>query len=243
MKIIKKIVILITIIILSGCTNRQNKLVVVTEASFAPYEYYSNGKITGVDIAIGEDIAKYLGKELKVKDVSFDSIISEIKSGKSDIGAAGISYTEERAKQVNFTINYAESKQVIIVKQNSIIKEPKDLKNIKVAVQLGSVADGYLEENYPKVKLIREKKFLAAIQDLKDNKVEAVVMDELPAQKYLTNDLKILEKEVTTDYYGMVINKNNQELLEAANKVINKLKQEGKIDEYILYHMERSQDK
>ena len=243
MKIIKKIVILITIIILSGCTNRQNKLVLVTEASFAPYEYYSNGKITGVDIAIGEDIAKYLGKELKVKDVSFDSIISEIKSGKSDIGAAGISYTEERAKQVNFTINYAESKQVIIVKQNSIIKEPKDLKNIKVAVQLGSVADGYLEENYPKVKLIREKKFLAAIQDLKDNKVEAVVMDELPAQKYLTNDLKILEKEVTTDYYGMVINKNNQELLEAANKVINKLKQEGKIDEYILYHMERSQDK
>ena len=243
MKIIKKTILLIIIIILTGCTNRHNKLVLVTEASFAPYEYYSNGKIVGVDIAIGEDIAKYLGKELKVKDVSFDSIISEIKSGKSDIGAAGISYTEERAKQINFTINYAESKQVIIVKQNSKIKEPKDLKNIKVAVQLGSVADSYLEENYPKVKIIREKKFLAAIQDLKDNKVEAVVMDELPAKKYLTNDLKILEKEVTTDYYGMVINKNNKELLEAANKVINKLKQEGKIDEYIIYHMERSQDK
>ena len=243
MKIIKKIILLIIIIILTGCTNRHNKLVLVTEASFAPYEYYSNGKIVGVDIAIGKDIAKYLGKELKVKDVSFDSIISEIKSGKSDIGAAGISYTEERAKQINFTINYAESKQVIIVKQNSKIKDPTDLKNIKVAVQLGSVADSYLEENYPKVKIIREKKFLAAIQDLKDNKVEAVVMDELPAKKYLTNDLKILEKEVTTDYYGMVINKNNKELLEAANKVINKLKQEGKIDEYIIYHMERSQDK
>ena len=243
MKIIKKIILLIIIIILTGCTNRHNKLVLVTEASFAPYEYYSNGKIVGVDIAIGKDIAKYLGKELKVKDVSFDSIISEIKSRKSDIGAAGISYTEERAKQINFTINYAESKQVIIVKQNSKIRDPKDLKNIKVAVQLGSVADGYLEENYPKVKIIREKKFLAAIQDLKDNKVEAVVMDELPAKKYLTNDLKILEKEVTTDYYGMVINKNNKELLEAANKVINKLKQEGKIDEYIIYHMERSQDK
>ena len=67
-------------------------------------------------------------------------------------------------------------------------------------------------------------------------------MDELPAKKYLTNELKILEQEVTTDYYGMVISKDNKELLEAANTVINKLKQEKKIDEYIIYYMERSQD-
>ncbi|MBQ6495437.1 MAG: amino acid ABC transporter substrate-binding protein [Bacilli bacterium] len=238
----KKVLFLILLILLCSCSRNNNKLVLVTEASFAPYEYYSDGKISGVDIAIGEEIAKYLGKELKVKDVAFDSIISEVKTGKSDIGAAGISYTEERAKQVNFTINYAESKQVVIVKKNSTIKTPNDLKNIKVAVQLGSVADGFVEENYPKVKLVREKKFLAAIQDLKDGKVEAVVMDELPAKKYLTNELEILEEEVTTDYYGMVINKENEELLEAANTVINKLKQEGKIDEYIMYYMERSQD-
>ena len=238
----KKVLFLILLILLCSCSRNNNKLVLVTEASFAPYEYYSDGKISGVDIAIGEEIAKYLGKELKVKDVAFDSIISEVKTGKSDIGAAGISYTEERAKQVNFTINYAESKQVVIVKKNSTIKTPNDLKNIKVAVQLGSVADGFVEENYPKVKLVREKKFLAAIQDLKDGKVEAVVMDELPAKKYLTNELEILEEEETTDYYGMVINKENEELLEAANTVINKLKQEGKIDEYIMYYMERSQD-
>lgn len=239
----KKIILQILIlIILCSCSKREDKLVLVTEASFAPYEYYSDGKIVGVDIAIAQDIAKYLGKELKIKDVSFDSIISEIKTKKADIGAAGISYTEERAKQVDFTVNYAESRQVIIVKKNSKIKGPKDLNNIKVAVQLGSVADGYIEENYPKVKIIREKKFLAAIQDLKDDKVNAVVMDELPAKKYLTEDLIILDKEVTTDYYGMIVNKNNKELLEAANSVINKLKQERIIDKYILDYMERSQD-
>ena len=243
MKKIKITVLLLLTIIICGCTSKNNKLVLATEASFAPYEYYSDGKIVGIDIAIGKEIANYLGKELKVKDVSFDSIISEIKTGKSDIGAAGISYTEERAKQVDFTINYAESKQVIIVKKESKIKEPKDLKKVKVAVQLGSVADSYLEENYKSIKIVREKKFLAAIEDLKDNKVDAVVMDELPAKKYLTNELKILDKEVTTDYYGMVINKNNIELLRAANTVITKLKREGKIDEYILYYTERSQDK
>ena len=237
----KIVCLLICLLFLSGCKKDNNKLVLVTEASFPPYEYYSDGKIVGVDIAIGRDIAKYLGKQLKVKDVSFDSIISEVKSGKSDIGAAGISYTEERSKQVDFTISYAESKQVIVVKKNSKITKPKDLKNIKVAVQLGSVADGYLEENYPKVILVREKKFLAAIQDLKDNKVSAVVMDELPAKKYITSDLVILPDEVTTDSYGMIVDKGNKELLQVANTVIKKLRDEGKINKYLLEYMERSQ--
>ena len=77
--ILKKIITLILITILLCSCKKEDKLILVTEASFAPYEYYSDGKIVGVDIAIGEEIAKYLGKKLKVKDVSFDSIISEIK--------------------------------------------------------------------------------------------------------------------------------------------------------------------
>ncbi len=239
----KYLILIIIALLLTGCSSREDKLVMATEAAFAPYEYYSDGEIKGVDVDIMKAVAKKMNKELKVKDVAFDSIIAEVKTKKSDVGAAGISYTEERAKQVDFTINYAESKQVIIVKKESKIKEPKDLKKVKVAVQLGSIADAYLEENYKNIKIVREKKFLAAIEDLKDNKVDAVVMDELPAKKYLTKDLKILAKEVTTDYYGMVINKNNIELLKAANTVITKLKREGKIDEYILYYTERSQDK
>lgn len=235
------VVFFIMLLLLCGCKKDNSKLVLVTEASFAPYEYYSDGEIVGVDVAIGKDIADYLGKDLKVKDVSFDSIISEVKSGKSDIGAAGISYTDERAKQVDFTISYAESRQVIIVKKNSLIRKPKDLKNIKVAVQLGSVADGYLDENYSSVILVREKKFLAAVQDLKDGKVSAVVMDELPAKKYVTSDLEILPDEVTTDTYGMIVDKGNLELLQAANTVIKRLRDEGKIDKYLLEYMERSQ--
>ena len=235
------VVFFIMLLLLCGCKKDNSKLVLVTEASFAPYEYYSDGEIVGVDVAIGKDIADYLGKDLKVKDVSFDSIISEVKSGKSDIGAAGISYTDERAKQVDFTISYAESRQVIIVKKNSLIRKPKDLKNIKVAVQLGSVADGYLDEYYSSVILVREKKFLAAVQDLKDGKVSAVVMDELPAKKYVTSDLEILPDEVTTDTYGMIVDKGNLELLQAANTVIKRLRDEGKIDKYLLEYMERSQ--
>lgn len=237
MKRLKYFILILLILFATGCNKNRGKLVLVTEAGFAPYEYYSGGEIVGVDISIGREIAKDLGKKLVVKDVAFDSIISEVKTGKSDFGAAGISYTEERAKEVDFTINYAESRQVIVVKKNSNITGPSNLSG-KVAVQLGTTADSYLSENYSnKLVLIREKKFLAAIEDLKVGKVDAVVMDELPASKLITKDMKILKDAVVTDYYGMVVNKNNKELLETINKTIKKLKKEGKIDNLLLKHM------
>ncbi len=234
----KKVVVLfILCLLLLGCDKKNEKLVLATEASFAPYEYYDNGEIVGVDIDIAKYIADELDMELEIKDVFFDSIINEIKTGKSDIGAAGISYTEERAKEVNFTINYMDSKQVLIVKKNSLISSPSELTNEKIAVQLGTVADDYLTNNYPKIELISEKKFLAAIQDLIDNKVDAVVMDEIPAKELINDDLIILDTPLVTDYYGMIVKKGNNELLEKANSVISKLKEDGTIDRILLEHL------
>lgn len=238
----KKLIILSLILLLiTGCSKKENKLVLVTEAGFAPYEYYQDGEIVGVDIDIAKYLADSLGLELEVKDVAFDSIINEVKTGKADIGAAGISYSEERAKQVDFTINYATSKQVVIVKNDSTITNIQDLnniKNLKVAVQLGTVADTYITDNYKNATITRQKKVLAAIQDLKTNKVDCVVLDELPAKEMLKeyNDLKILSDPLFEDNYGMVVKKGNEELLNSVNQTLEKLKNEGKIDEYIINH-------
>ena len=138
---------------------------------------------------------------------------------------------------MDFSIPYVESNQVIVVKKNSNIKGPDDLNNIKVAVQLGTVADSVLSDEYPNVQIIREKKFMAAIQDLKDNKVSAVVMDELPATRLIDSKLKILEEPVATDFYSVIVDKGNTELLKVINEVIDELKEEGKIDEYLLKHL------
>lgn len=210
----------------------------VTEAGFAPYEYYENGKIVGVDVDIANDIAKELGKELVIKDVAFDSIINEVKTGKSDFGAAGISYSEERAKQVDFSINYSISKQIVMVKENSNITHLDEIANKKIAVQLGSIADTYVTSNYKNASIVREKKYLAAIQDLKDDKVDCVIMDELPAKEFLLNNsgLKILDGSLIQDSYGMIVRKGNQELLDAINKVLERLMNDGTIDHYIVNH-------
>ena len=232
------IVLLIALLMLiTGCGAKKEKLILATEASFAPYEYYDNGKIVGVDIDIAKEIANRLGMELEIKDVFFDSIISEVKTEKSDIGAAGISYTEERNREVDFTINYMDSRQILIVKDDSGIASINDLTNHKIAVQLGTVADDYLTSNYPNITLIREKKFLAAIEDLMDDKVDAVVMDEVPAKELIKGNLVILDEPVITDHYGMIVKKGNDELLKTANEVILELKNNGRIDEIMLEHM------
>src|SRR5574344_2141976 len=131
----KKRVITIISLILASCflcacgnQNSSNELIMVTEAGLAPYEYYDNNEIVGVDIAIAQDIAASMNKKLVVKDVSFDSIINEVNSGKADFAAAGMSITEERKKTVDFTIEYAKSSQVVISRSSDTI-DINDLSN------------------------------------------------------------------------------------------------------------------
>lgn len=234
--------IIFIMILMCGCTKKnENQLVMVTEAGFAPYEYYENGEVVGVDVDIAKEIAKYLGKKLVVKDIAFDSIINEVKTGKADFGAAGISYSDDRAKNVDFSINYAVSKQVVIVNNNSSITNVNGISNKKIAVQLGSIADTFVTEKYKSANVVRQKKYLAAIEDLKTGKVDCVVMDELPAKEIVSKNegIKILDGSLTNDSYGMVVKKGNTELLDAINMVLQNLKDEGKIDEFIIKHTEK----
>lgn len=227
--------------ILTGCEKRNsNELIMVTEAGFAPYEYYENSEVVGVDVDIAREIAKEMGKTLVIKDIAFDSIINEVKTGKADFGAAGISYSEERAKNVDFSINYAVSKQVVIVKNDSSITDINSIGNKKIAVQLGSVADTFVTDEYDEATIVRQKKYLAAIEDLKVGKVDCVVMDELPAKEIVNSNtgIKILNGALTNDSYGMVVKKGNKELLKVINKVLNRLSSDGSIDRYIIAHTE-----
>jgi len=240
-KILRLSLCFICLIVMVGCGKKDdNKLVMVTEAGFAPYEYYENGEIVGVDVDIAREIAKELGKELVIKDIAFDSIINEVRTGKADIGAAGISYSDERAKKVDFSINYSVSKQVVIVKNDSFINSINDINDKKIAVQLGSVADTYVTKNYKNAEIVRQKKYLAAIEDLKVGKVDLVVMDELPAKEIIEKNsgIKILDGELTSDSYGMIVKKGNTELLETVNKVLNRLSSDGSIDNFIIKHTE-----
>ena len=232
----RKFFVFACLFLLIGCSSSEDQLVMVTEAGFAPYEYYENDEIVGVDIEIAKEIANYMGKKLVVKDVYFDSIINELNSGKADMAFAGMSITEERLEEVDFSYEYIKSRQVVIVRDGSNINDIKDIYNKKVAVQLGSVADQYFSDKYPNTSLVRQKKYLSMVEDLKANKVDLIVMDELPAKEIVraNNGFKIIDGYVFEDSYGIAVKKGNSELLKAINVVLERLISEGKIDEYVL---------
>ena len=114
---------------------KSKKLVMVTEATFPPYEYMENSKIVGIDPEIVGEIARNLGYTLVIQDMKFDSVILAVQTGKADIAASGITVTEDRKKQVNFTVPYVTAAQVIIVPKKSPIKTPEDLKGKRIGVQ------------------------------------------------------------------------------------------------------------
>ena len=108
-------------------TAASGKLTMATEATFPPYEYYDGDAIVGIDVEVAQAIAAKLGMELEVTDIAFDSIIPGIQTGKYDMGMAGMTVTDERKEQVNFSDSYATGVQVVIVKDDSAIASVDDL--------------------------------------------------------------------------------------------------------------------
>ena len=242
MKNKKSIVIVLSLVIIIGIImgvifnnkeTNEDKIIVVTEAGFPPYEFYDDNEIVGVDVEIAKKVAEKLGKKLEIKDVDFDAIINEVKTGKGDFGV-GLSITEERLEEVDFSIAYDTSEQVVIVKEDSSITKIEDLNGKKVAVQLGTIADIELTENYPEVEVVQHKKYLLAVEDLLSDKVDAIVFDSVPANETVkkNENLKILDEGLLQDEYGIAVQKGNAELLNAINEVLKELKEAGKIEEY-----------
>ena len=219
----------------------RGELVMLTNAAFPPFEYVEDGKEVGVDIDIANEIAKDLGVTLKVVNMDFDPIVDYIKSGKGDIGAAGMTVTEERKESVDFSIEYVKSKQyVITMKDNTDIKVD-NLDGLTIGVQTGTTGDTVYasDEEYVKAKEVkRYKNALEAASDLKLGRVDCVVIDELPAKKIVEEnpELKCEESVWEEEWYAIAVQKGNTTLLEAVNNTLQRLMDEGKIDEYIVNH-------
>lgn len=213
-------------------------LIMATNAYFEPYEYYEGDQIVGIDAEMAAAVAEKLGMELKIEDMEFDSIIPAINSGKADIGVAGMTVTEDRLVNVNFTTPYTTATQVIIVQEGSDITGKDDLKGRSVGVQLGTTGDIFASE-IEDVEIERYNKGMDAVQALSTGIIDAVVIDNEPAKQFVSKaeGLKILEEEFVTEEYAIAVAKDNEELLEKVNTALDELIADGTIqaivDKYI----------
>ena len=203
-----------------------------TNAYFPPYEYYEGEEIVGIDADIAAAVAEKLGLTLKIEDMEFDSIIIAVQTGKVDMGLAGMTVTEERKENVNFSDTYATGVQVVIVKEDSDIASVDDLADKMIGVQLGTTGDIYCTGDFGEDHVDKYNKGNDAVMALVSGKVDAVVIDNEPAKSYVAANegLKILETEYVTEEYAAAINKDNTALLDAINGALAELKADGTLD-------------
>ena len=227
-------------------TVEAGKLHMATNAAFPPYEMISdNGGFEGIDVEIATAIAQKLGLELVVDDMEFGSVITSVQGGKSDIAMAGLTVTEERKQNVDFTESYATGVQVIIVPENSDIKTVADLANDKmIGVQDGTTGYIYCSDTvenggFGEDHVTSYPNGAMAIEALKGGKVDAVVIDNEPAKAFVAANegLKILETEYIVENYAIGISKDNPALRDAVDGALKELIADGTVksivDKYI----------
>lgn len=160
-----------------------------TNAQFPPYEYYENEKIVGIDAEFAAAIADKLGMKLVIDDMEFDSIITAVQTGKSDFGMAGMTVTEDRLKNINFSDSYATGIQSIIVPEGSKITSVDDLfadgADYLVGTQKGTTGDIYAEGDFGADRVMKYASGNEAVQALVAGKVDCVIIDNEPAKAYV----------------------------------------------------------
>ena len=223
---------------------KNGKLVVGMSADYAPYEFHyidENGKdvIGGFDVDIANEIASKLGVELVIQEMDFDALVSALPAGKVDVVISGMNPTEERAKVVDFSEVYYNSKHGILVRAEDADKYQTfaDLEGAKVGVQLGSTQEKIAKTEIPNVNLQQLSNINNLILELKAGKVDAIVMEKPVAEMAVKSNPELaVGKPIYEEQTGgnaVGIAKNNPQLLAKVNEVITELNESGKMDEYI----------
>ena len=223
-------------------TEEGGTLIMATNAELPLYEYHDRSQtgpdgsdIVGIDAEIAGAIAEKLGKDLVIEDIAFDSLIPELQSGKADFVAAGMTVTEDRLVNVDFSDTYATAVQSIIVTSDSEIAGPDDLAGKKIGVQQGTTGDLYATDDFGDENIDRYPKGVDAVQALVQGKVDAVIIDNEPAKVFVGDNegLKLLDTAYAEEEYAIAVKKGNTELLEQINTVIQELKDSGEMDSII----------
>ena len=216
-----------------------------TSADYPPYEspMQVEGKNTlvGIDIEIAKEIAHALEKNLKVVNKGFDFLLDDLENGKVDFVLAGMTPTEERALQVDFSMVYYEAIQVILVQKSMVNTytsiESLNLANIRIRAQMGSIQQELANDTFT----VAQKSFIQSIPDLvmrlMDGQVDAVIMEKPVADGYVLNQSSLA---ISTIQIGdpdggsaVAVEKGNVELLKVINAVLTELIDSGKMDEIV----------
>lgn len=220
--------------LLAGCGGSDpSTLKMITEASFPPYEFLRGQEIVGIDVEICRTVAEKLGKGFQCETVDFDSVIPAVISGKADLAAAGITVTEDRKKNVDFSIPYVKTGIVVISSKSNPFTDVEQLKGKKIGVQAGTTSENYVVNDL-KQEPERLRSPAEAVAGLKAGRCDFVIADIDPAKNCVKGEADLqLSDFITSEEYAIAIRKGRPELLAAINATIAELKANGKLAKWV----------
>ena len=215
----------------------KGKLVVGTEAQYAPYEFKDlDANFVGCDMWLAQQIADSLGVELEIVDMSFAGIIPAVQSGQVDLGIAAFTNTPERAEEIDFSDLYETSAQLLIVKTGNAdtYSTKESLAGQKVGAQKGTIQSQLIQSALPDSELFELEKYPALALEVQNGNIAGLVVDQAVGESLVANsngDLEVSNFEFSAEEasFGksVVIAKGNEDLVAAVNEVVNKVTSDG----------------
>ncbi len=204
-----------------------------TNPEYPPFESVdADGSVVGYDIDLINAIGEKIGAEFIPEAMAFDAVVSAVQADPNTIGLSGISITEERKLNVNFSDGYIDAGLVVIMKADAGFASVDDLKGKMIGVQLGTTSDFKAEEITGAENVQTYNTFINAVLDLQGNQIDAVIVDAPVGMAILAsmNDPSLVIADIdlgAADWYGIAVNKANTELLDKINAALAELKAEG----------------
>ena len=213
------------------------KLVVGTEAQYAPYEFKDlNASFAGCDMWLAQQIADHMGVELEVVDMSFDGIIPAVKSGQVDLGIAAFTKTPERAEEIDFSDLYEKSAQLLIVKAGNadLYSTKESLAGQKVGAQKGTIQSQLIQTALPDSELFELEKYPALALEVQNGNIAGLVVDQAVGESLIATSNGGLEvsnfaftSEEAAFGKAVVAAKGSEDLLAEVNTVIDQVVNDG----------------
>jgi polar amino acid transport system substrate-binding protein len=214
----------------TGVTSYAKEYIVGTNAEYPPFEYIENGKITGFDYELMEEVAKRADIQIKWLDTTFDGLVPALNTRRVDIVIAGMTDTPQRKKAVDFSTPYLVSPITFLTNEVNGIPSMQELEGKKYGVQLGTTQEE-AANGIKGAKVVSYGSPAIAILDLKANKLDGVLVDRSVAHNYVANNsgIKILG-ELEGDSKAIAVTKGDKVLLEKINKALESAQNDGFID-------------
>jgi len=217
----------------------KKKLIVATDATYAPMEYMDDkGEIVGIDIDIVNAIAEAAGVEVEYKNYGWEPLFPAVKGGEVDFAVSSITITEDRQKEFDFTDPYFQANQLILVPEDSDVTEFEDLKDKRVSAQINTTGHIVVREllGDTSSKIVAAETMPFAITEMINGNADASVGDNAVIIDYQKNNpnvkLKLIEDpSFEIEYYGLMVKKGNQEVIDILNEGIKIIKENGKLKE------------